>query len=67
MKKQKKQYSAAERKAFWMGVGAGVGNYRQHGKFMMTMPNNVKASFQNGMDKGLRTTKSTLHWKRFSK
>ena len=37
-----------------MGVGAGIGQYRKQGAAMKNMPAQVKESFKNGLDQGLK-------------
>ena len=51
---RKKNYSAAERRAYYMGVGAGIGQYRNLGTAMKNMPAHLKESFKNGLDEGLK-------------
>lgn len=50
---KKKRYSAEERRAYWIGVGCGIGHYRKHGKVLKSLKGEVKESFKNGMDHGL--------------
>ena len=52
-RKKRVKYSYAERKAYYMGVGAGIGQYRKQGAAMKNMPAQVKESFKNGLDRGL--------------
>lgn len=51
---RKGKYSAAERRAYYMGIGAGIGQYRKQGTVMKNMPAHLKESFKNGLDEGLK-------------
>ena len=66
-KNNQKQYSAAEKRAYYMGVGAGIGSLRASSSLMKSMPAAVKESFKNGLDRGIMTKKGKMHWKSFHK
>ena len=55
MERNKKSYSAAEKKAYYMGLGAVVAGAKAEGirKAMSTMPPAIKESYKNGLDDGL--------------
>lgn len=48
--KKAKRYTAEERKAYYIGVGACIGNRKSISKAMKNMPEHVKKSFMNGFD-----------------
>ena len=55
MQNKKKSYSAAEKKAYYMGYGAAQsgGNVGKIKKIMSDMPPKIKESYKNGFDDGL--------------
>ena len=57
---KKKNYSYAERKAYYVGVGAGIGHHRKHGSVIKSMQGKVKESFKNGLDCGLSNLTKTV-------
>ena len=50
---EKARYSAKERRAYYMGVGAAIGNARVIGVVVRSLPKDEKNSFYNGMDYAL--------------
>ena len=50
----KKSYSAAEKKAYYMGYGAAVAGakFERLKKVMVNMPPAIKESYKNGLDDG---------------
>ena len=61
MEKEKK-YSVEEKKAYYIGIGAGIGFGRTKNiqKMMKSMTAQEKKSFQNGLDDGM----SKKYWKK---
>ena len=51
---EKARYSAKERRAYYMGVGAAIGNARVIGIVVRSLPKAEKESFYNGMDDTMR-------------
>lgn len=53
--KKKQKYSADEKKAYYIGVGAGIGFGRGKNisKMMKSMSAQEKQSFQNGFESGM--------------
>ena len=51
---EKARYSAKERRAYYMGVGAAIGNARVIGVVVRSLPKAEKESFYNGMDDTMR-------------
>ena len=47
---ERARYSAKERKAYYMGVGSAIGQFKVIGLFMPTLPKNEKDSFLNGWE-----------------
>ena len=52
--KKSKRYTAEERKAYYMGVGACIGNRKAIAETLKQMPPHVKNSFHNGFDDQLK-------------
>lgn len=50
---KKRIYSAAERNAYYMGLGVGIGRGRKVKTTLETMPAHLKDSFKNGLDRGI--------------
>ena len=50
---QTKRYSAAERKAYYMGVGAAISLQKRIGSTMKKLSKDEKQSFSNGLDETL--------------
>lgn len=53
MQNKKQTYSAAERRAYYIGVGAAIATKKKIGKTIKGMPIKEKQSFQNGFDETL--------------
>ena len=53
MHEKKKKYSEAEKRAYYLGVGAGMGRYRKVGLILSNIPASLQESFKNGLDRGL--------------
>ena len=51
--KETKRYSAAERKAYYMGIGAALGVQRKIGSTIKNLSKEEKKSFGNGFDETL--------------
>lgn len=60
MAKGKKQYSNEEKKAYYMGLGVGIGRGRQIKSTMEAIPAQLKESFKNGLDRGLTNPKKPV-------
>ena len=66
MNKSKKKYSATEKQAYYMGLGAALagGRFENIKKTMNSMSPNIKESYKNGLDDGyLKSTQKLKKYK----